>query len=306
MSICAQNYSTPLTLDVQFQTNPFLQMINNQLKESTIQGWLLYVIRSFLQVDFCFYHQRILSESSLDFFSFSKIPLFSNFKNHEDVTVKTLQWNEETTLFSFSLHYEWCNDLHLNNRMILAIIITFIQSDIAVIWDSRIWFATPQCRFSLPFCVGHKWNCRVANQNPWASNDNNALKINIIVILFAFLVLILQSTCFIFTTWKRKQAMEQQPHGACERTKTKQKQNQATSYWNWARSISDLARKQCNGIIKGCLSCLTSESKGRFLVKYVNVWLSMMTSHVANPIFFNKKNKDLTTRTLSNPPPPNS
>ena len=164
----------------------------------------------------------------------------------------------------------------------------------------------PQCRFSLPFCVGHKWNCRVANQNPWASNDNNALKINIIVILFAFLVLILQSTCFIFTTWKRKQAMEQQPHGACERTKTKQKQNQATSYWNWAHSISDLARKQCNGIIKGCLSCLTSESKGRFLVKYVNVWLSMMTSHVANPIFFNKKNKDLTTRTLSNPPPPNS
>ena len=163
----------------------------------------------------------------------------------------------------------------------------------------------PQCRFSLPICVGHKWNCRVGNQNPQAWNDNNTLKMNIIVILFAFLVLILQWTCFISTTSKRKQTMEQQQHGACERTKTKQKQNQVTSHWNWARVLfSDLAHKQCNGIIKGCLSCLTSESKGRFLIKYVNVWLSMMSRHVANPIFFNKKNKDLTSRTLSNPPAP--
>ena len=150
----------------------------------------------------------------------------------------------------------------------------------------------PQCRFSLPFCVGHKWNCRVGNQNPRASNDNNTLKMKIIVILFAFLVLLLQSACFISTTWKRKQTMEQQQHGACERTKTKQRQSQLTSYWNWARVIfSDLAHKQCNGIIKECLSCLTSESKGIFLIKHVNASLSMMSSHVANPVFFNKKNR---------------
>ena len=41
--------------------------------------------------------------------------------------------------------------------------------------------------------------------------------------LFKFLVLILQSTCFICTTWKRKQTMEQQPHRACEQTKSKHK-----------------------------------------------------------------------------------
>ena len=35
-----------------------------------------------------------------------------------------------------------------------------------------------------------------------------------------FLVLILQSTCFICITWKRKQTMEQQPHRACEWTKS--------------------------------------------------------------------------------------
>ena len=45
-------------------------------------------------------------------------------------------------------------------------------------------------------------------------------------IIIHILVVILQSTCFICTTWKRKQAMEQQPNGACERTKSKQKQNQ--------------------------------------------------------------------------------
>ena len=67
-----QSYSTTLTLDVQFQTNPLLQMITNQLKENIIQGWLLYVIRSFLQVDFCSQYQLInLVWLSTDFFLFS-------------------------------------------------------------------------------------------------------------------------------------------------------------------------------------------------------------------------------------------
>ena len=30
----------------------------------------------------------------------------------------------------------------------------------------------------------------------------------------------------------------------------------------------------------------------------------MMSDHGANPIFFNKKNKDCTSRTLANPQPP--
>ena len=45
---------------------------NNQLKEIIIQGWLLYVIRSFLQVGFRFQHQLTnLVCLSFDFFSFS-------------------------------------------------------------------------------------------------------------------------------------------------------------------------------------------------------------------------------------------
>ena len=40
-------------------TLPLLQMITRQLKESIIQGWLLYVIRSFLQVGFPFQYQLI-------------------------------------------------------------------------------------------------------------------------------------------------------------------------------------------------------------------------------------------------------
>ena len=58
--------------------------------------------------------------------------------------------------------------------------------------------------------------------------------------------------------------MEQQPHRACERTKSKQK---VLSYSNRALvPLFDLSHKQYNGIIKGWLHCLTSKSKGRFLV----------------------------------------
>ena len=64
LPINVQNSSIPLTLDVQFTRNHSL-MITNQLKENIIQGWLLYVIKSFLEVGFRFqYH-------SFDFFSFS-------------------------------------------------------------------------------------------------------------------------------------------------------------------------------------------------------------------------------------------
>ena len=59
LSIYVQDFSTSLTLDVQFQTKPSLQTVTNQLKENIIQGWLLYVIRYFLQVGFRFNYQRI-------------------------------------------------------------------------------------------------------------------------------------------------------------------------------------------------------------------------------------------------------
>ena len=62
LSIYVQNSATSLTLDVQFQMNPPfppLQMITNQLKYNIIQVWLLYVIKSFLQVDFRIHYQLI-------------------------------------------------------------------------------------------------------------------------------------------------------------------------------------------------------------------------------------------------------
>ena len=61
--------------------------------------------------------------------------------------------------------------------------------------------------------------------------------------------------------------MEQQLQHACERTKSKQKQNQAR---HGPRVILfDLAHKQYNGIIKECFDCLTSESKGRIFVNNI-------------------------------------
>ena len=55
--------------------------------------------------------------------------------------------------------------------------------------------------------------------------------------------------------------MEQQPQCACEWTISQQKQNKVTSDSNWLHVLLfDLSHKQCSGIIKGWLHCLTSES----------------------------------------------
>ena len=76
LSSYVQNSSTILTLDVQFQTTSSphlsLQIIANQLKENIIQEWLLYIIRSFIQVGFWFQFQLInLVWLSIDFSPFS-------------------------------------------------------------------------------------------------------------------------------------------------------------------------------------------------------------------------------------------
>ena len=99
--------------------------------------------------------------------------------------------------------------------------------------------------------------------------------------------------------------MEDQPCHACEQTKSKQKQNQFTSDSNYpCVLLFDLAQKQCNGIIKRWLHCLTSELKPRFLVnKTIFVWFNMMPGRGANLILFNIKNKDSTSRTLADPHP---
>ena len=53
-----------------------LQMITNQLKENIIQAWLLQVIRSFFQIDFCFQHNSLtLSGFSLTSFYLAEASL---------------------------------------------------------------------------------------------------------------------------------------------------------------------------------------------------------------------------------------
>ena len=70
-----------------------------------------------------------------------------------------------------------------------------------------------------------------------------------------------------------QQTMEQQPHRACKRTKSKQKQNQVSSHSNCPHVLLfDLAHKQCSGVIKGWFHCLTSESIGRLLVNNILIF----------------------------------
>ena len=86
----------------------------------------------------------------------------------------------------------------------------------------------------------------------------------------------------------------------------KTKAKPSTSHSNWPLVLlSDLAHKQCNGIIEGQLHCLTSESKERFLVN--NVLFGSSWCLVKAEIQFSLiKKKIWTSRTLANLPPPTS
>ena len=70
--------------------------------------------------------------------------------------------------------------------------------------------------------------------------------------------------------------------------KTKAKPSHVTFKLTTRSIVRHCSHKQCNGIIKAWLHCLTQEATRRYLV---NNWLNMMSGHGANPIFFNKKMK---------------
>ena len=145
-------------------------MITNQLKENIILGWLLYIVRSFLQVGFRFQYQLInFVWLSFDVFSFSwsQSRPQSNFKK-----LKT----------SF-LPSSYSEKMHWGQGWAEASLSTFS------------WLYILVC------AVVHKYH------------EMFSLK-------KFFLVLILQSTCFVCITWKRKQTMEQQPRSACEWTES--------------------------------------------------------------------------------------
>ena len=117
------------------------------------------------EISFSARHQGIndiLALKSITVSSFSSCP------KHEDITVKTLKWVEEMKTLQ-CLHF-----LSITHGVMTYVcIIVFIYLSIVLIWDLWIWSATLQC---------HLWHGLVANQNPWASNDNNTLKMNIVTL----------------------------------------------------------------------------------------------------------------------------
>ena len=89
----------------------------------------------------------------------------------------------------------------------------------------------------------------------------------------------------------------------------KQNQNKKTStlHSNWPRILLlELAHKQCSGIIKGWLHCLTSSQKEDLLsiLLFGSVWCLFIAQIQFS--LMKKKNKDWTSRTLANPTPPTS
>ena len=97
---------------------------------------------------------------------------FSDCQQHENITVKILQWDEEmkTLLSSFFLYGTWHNYPRFYNCMILGIItIMFIYLVIVAIWDpwilifhSPVSFVRQICRAetsSLPWTLVKRLNC---------------------------------------------------------------------------------------------------------------------------------------------------
>ena len=105
-----QNSSTPLVLDVQLQTKPPPSPNDNQ---SIKRKYNPRIIRSFLQVGFCFQYQLInLVWLSVDFFSFSwsQSHPHSNFKklkilfspsSYNEKTHWSQSWAEVSSTFSW-------------------------------------------------------------------------------------------------------------------------------------------------------------------------------------------------------------
>ena len=181
LSNCVQYCFIPLTLDVQFQTNPTLslQMITNQLKENNSRMTMIcYQVfpsgRRFSQ-----YQLINLVWLSVDFFPFSRR------KPRPQSYFKILKTSFSPSSFS-----------------------------------KKICWGQGWAEASLPAFSG-LYNLAGAVVQ---KHHEEFFYLQ----LFTFLVLILQSTCFIYTFWKRKQNMEQQPHLACEWMKLKQKQSHFT------------------------------------------------------------------------------
>ena len=163
---------------------PPLQIITNQLKDNIIQGWLLYVIRSFLQVGFRFQSQLInLVCLSFDFFSFSWEASLSAFLWLSTLVCAVVQkYHEMSFIYNYShFYYSFRNQ---------PVLIAQLEN------------------------LNKQWN------------NNYTVHVN----------------------------------------KRSQNKNKTKSCHIEIDNAFYLAHKQCNGIIKGWLYCLTSESKGRFLV----------------------------------------
>ena len=114
--IYVQNFFTPLTMDIQFHPtrSPSIQIIANQLKENIIQGWLLYVIRLFLQVSFRFQYQLInVVRLSFDFFSFGWNLTICFFRGSMLLCVQFFINIRKYLLFTFIYYwhcwYSFCN-----------------------------------------------------------------------------------------------------------------------------------------------------------------------------------------------------
>ena len=94
---CTANFKRPL---------PHSQIITNQLKEKIIQGWLLYGIRSFLQVGLRFQYQFInLVWLSVDFFSFSWSQ--SRTQSNFEKSFQNCFWKSNFSPSSYSEETRW-------------------------------------------------------------------------------------------------------------------------------------------------------------------------------------------------------
>ena len=106
-------------------------IIENIRVEILFAGHSVSVISYYWQIHFSAHHRGVNDIFGLRSITVS---LFFDCQKHENTTVKSLQWDEEMKTLQ-CLHFLCCtlrNYIYLYNRVILAIIIMFIHSGIAV------------------------------------------------------------------------------------------------------------------------------------------------------------------------------
>ena len=133
-------FFSPFNLWRSISKKPSRQMITNQVKENIIQGWLLFVLRSFFLAGFCFQYQLInfdwlYFDSISDFWWLYTLLCIVAQKYHKFfllIVIHILVLILQSTCFIYTTHHacEQTKSSHVRFKLITSSIVGFSQQTV--------------------------------------------------------------------------------------------------------------------------------------------------------------------------------